>query len=163
MNEQTLVLLKPDAIQRGYIGEIIARFEKTGLKITGMKLVKADKQLAENHYTEELAKRRGQHVRDYNINFLLEGPIIALVLEGLHAIEIVRKIVGPTEPRTAPPGTIRGDYAHMSYAHADHKKTVVRNLIHASADKNDAEREISVWFKKEEILNYTTVHEKHLN
>lgn len=161
MKEQTLVLLKPDAVQRAFVGEIISRFEKTGLKIIGLKLVKADKKLAEQHYTEELAQRRGQHIRDYNINFLLEGPVIAMILEGLHAIEIVRKIVGPTEPKTAPPGTIRGDYAHSSYAHSDINKTVIRNLIHASSDKKDAEREIPVWFKQNELFTYKTVHEIH--
>lgn len=161
MKEQTLILLKPDAVQRAFVGEIISRFEKTGLKIIGLKLVKADKKLAEQHYTEELAQRRGQHIRDYNINFLLEGPVIAMVLEGLHAVEIVRKIVGPTEPKTAPPGTIRGDYAHSSYAHSDTNKTVIRNLIHASADANDATREIPVWFNQNELFNYKTVHEIH--
>ena len=162
MLEQTLVLLKPDAVQRAFIGEILARFEKTGLKIVAMKLVSATEELAKSHYTEELAQRRGEHVRMYNINFLLEAPIVAIVLEGLHAIEIVRKIVGPTEPKSAPPGTIRGDFAHMSYAHADAKKTVVRNLIHASSDKNDAEREIKVWFKPNEIFKYKSVHDLHL-
>ena len=162
MIEQTLVLLKPDAVQRGFIGEIITRLERAGLKIVAMKLAKADKKLAESHYTEELAQRRGEHVRNYNINFLMEGPVIAMVLEGLHAIEIVRKIIGPTEPRTAPPGTIRGDYAHMSYAYCDANKTVTRNLIHASADKKDAEHEIPVWFKQNEILPYKTVHDIHV-
>lgn len=162
MIEQTLVLLKPDAVQRGFVGEIIARFEKAGLKIVAMKLVFPTEELAKGHYTEELAQRRGEHVRKYNINFLLEGPVLAIVLEGLHAIEIVRKMVGPTEPRAALPGTIRGDFAHMSYAHADAKKTVVRNLIHASADKNDAEREIKVWFKPSEIFKYKSVHDIHL-
>ena len=162
MIEQTLVLLKPDAVQRAFVGEIITRFEKAGLKIAAMKLVHANEELAKSHYTEELAQRRGEHIRAYNINFLLEGPVVAVVLEGLHAIEIVRKMIGPTEPKAAPPGTIRGDYAHMGYAYSDAKKTVVRNLTHASADKNDAEREIKVWFKPSEIFKYKTVHDIHL-
>ena len=162
MLEQTLVLLKPDAVQRAFIGEIITKFEKAGLKIAAMKLIHATEELAKSHYTEDLAKRRGEHVRTYNINFITEGPIVAIVLEGIQAIEIVRKIVGSTEPRQAQPGTIRGDYAHVSYAHADEKKTVVRNLIHASSDKNDAENEIKVWFKPNEIFKYKTVHEMHL-
>lgn len=162
MLEQTLVLLKPDAVQRGFIGEIIARFEKAGLKIVGMKLIHANEELAKSHYTEDLAKRRGEHVRNYNVKFLLEGPVVAIVLEGIQAIEIVRKIIGPTEPKAAPPGTIRGDYAHVSYAYADANKTVVRNLIHASSDKNDAQNEIKVWFKPSELFKYKTVHDVHL-
>ncbi len=162
MIEQTLVLLKPDTVQRGFIGEIITRFERAGLKIVALKLLQSDENLAKKHYTEELAQRRGEHVRNYNIKFLLEGPVVAMVLEGLHAIEIVRKMIGPTEPKSALPGTIRGDYAHMSYAHCDAKQTVTRNLVHASADKKDAEREIPVWFKKEEITEYKTVHDIHV-
>lgn len=162
MIEQTLVLLKPDAVQRGFVGEILTRFEKVGLKIVALKLVQSSEEHAKKHYTEELAQRRGKEIRDYNINFLLEGPVMAIVLEGLHAIEIVRKIVGPTEPKAAPPGTIRGDYAHVSYAYANEKKVVVRNLIHASSDANDAKREIPVWFKQSEIVKYKTVHEMHV-
>jgi len=124
MLEQTLILLKPDAVQRAFVGEIISRFEKAGLKIVAMKLVHANEELAKGHYTEELAQRRGEHVRNYNINFITEGPIVAIILEGIHAIENVRKIVGPTEPKSALPGTIRGDYAHVSYAYADANKTV---------------------------------------
>lgn len=162
MLEQTLVLLKPDAVQRGFIGEIITRFEKAGLKIVGMKLIHANEELAKSHYTEDIAKRRGEHIRNYNVQFLIEGPVVAMVLEGIQAIEIVRKIIGPTEPKTAPPGTIRGDYAHVSYAHSDANKTVVRNLVHASSDNNDAQNEIKVWFKPNEIFKYKTVHDVHL-
>ncbi len=162
MLEQTLILLKPDAVQRAFIGEIISRFEKTGLKLVAMKLVHATEELAKAHYTEELAKRRGEHVRNYNINFMREGPIVAIVLEGLHAIETVRKMVGSTEPKAALPGTIRAEFAHMSYAYAAEKKTVVRNLIHASSDKADAVREIKVWFAPSEIFKYKTVHDVHL-
>lgn len=162
MIEQTLVLLKPDAVQRGLVGEVLLRFEKAGLKIVGLKLVRADESLAKAHYTEELAQRRGAHVRGYNVIFLLEGPVVALVLEGVHAVEIVRKMVGSTEPKAAVPGTIRGDFCHVSYAYADEKKSVIRNVVHASADKNDAEREIKVWFTLGEILKYKSVHDVHV-
>jgi nucleoside-diphosphate kinase len=162
MIEKTLILLKPDAVQRGLMGEIITRFERAGLKIIGMKMVWVDEELAKKHYREELAKRRGEHVRTKNVNFLKEGPVVAMVLEGINAIEITRKIVGPTEPKSAPPGTIRGDYAHASYQWADEKNVAVKNLIHASADKNDAELEINLWFKPEEMHDYKTVHDVHV-
>ena len=109
MIEQTLVLLKSDAVERALIGKIIERFENAGLKIIGMKMQWIDVEFAKKHYTEDIAKRRGEHVREWLLEYLTEGPVVALALEGLHAIEIVRKIVGGTEPRTAPPGTIRSD------------------------------------------------------
>jgi len=160
--EKTLVLLKTDAVERGLIGKIIERFENAGLKIIGMKMQWIDKEFAEKHYTEDIAKRRGEHVRKWLLEYITEGPVIAMVIEGLHAIETVRKIVGPTEPRTAPPGTIRGDFALHSYDFADKKEKSIRNLIHASGDKKDAEHEIKLWFKPEELHSYETVHEKHV-
>lgn len=162
MPEQTLVLLKLDAIQRGLIGEVISRFEKAGLKITGIKMHLSNEEHAKKHYTEDITKRRGEFVRNKLIRFLTEGPVIAMVLEGINAVEVVRKIVGGTEPRTALPGTIRGDYAHHSYDHADAKEIAIRNLVHASSSKKEAEDEINIWFKKEEIFNYKTVHEVHV-
>src|SRR5271155_3188883 len=120
--ERTLVLLKPDAVDRGLIGEIITRFEKVGLKIAGLKMAWPEKDHAAKHYTEDLAKRRGQHVRDLMIEMLTSGPVVAICLEGVEAVEIVRKIVGPTEPKSAAPGTIRGDYSHVSFKHADSKQ-----------------------------------------
>jgi nucleoside-diphosphate kinase len=160
--EKTLVLLKTDAVERGLIGKIIERFENTGLKIIGMKMQWIDKEFAEKHYTEDIAKRRGENVRKWLLEYITEGPVVAMVIEGLHAIEAVRKIVGPTEPRTAPPGTIRGDFALHSYDFADEKEKSIRNLIHASGDKKDAEHEIKLWFKPEELHSYETVHEKHV-
>ena len=146
MIEQTLVLLKPDAVQRAFVGEIITRFEKAGLKIVGMKLVHATEELAKAHYTEDLAKRRGEHVRNYNVKFLAEGPVVAFVLEGLHAIEIVRKMVGHTIPVFAQPGTIRGDFANESVVFANYQGRSVYNLVHASGTLEEAEREIALWF-----------------
>ena len=162
MIEKTLVLLKTDAVERGLIGKIIERFENAGLKIIGMKMQWIDTAFAKKHYTEDIAKRRGKHVREWLLEYITEGPVVAIVLEGLHAVEIVRKIVGPTEPRTAPAGTIRGDFALHSYDYADKKKKSIRNLIHASGNKKEAEQEIKLWFEPDELHSYETVHEKHV-
>ncbi|MEI6288302.1 MAG: nucleoside-diphosphate kinase [bacterium] len=159
--EKTLVLLKPDAVKRGLMGEIITRFEKAGLKVVAMRLAWADEKKALAHYTEDIAIRRGQHVRDYLTEFITSGPVLAMVIEGIDAIENVRLMVGSTEPKSALPGTIRGDYSHVSYRHADEQKKVVKNLIHASSDKADADREIYVWFNDDEIFDYKTVYEEH--
>jgi len=161
MIEKTLVLVKPDGVQRGLIGRIISRFEDAGLKIVGLKMVWINKEFAHKHYTEDLARRRGEHVRKYMTDFITSGPVVAMVLEGVHAIENVRKICGTTEPKAAPPGTIRGDYSHVSFEHCDKKKQVVKNIIHASADKKDAEYEVELWFKPEELHGYKTVHDIH--
>ncbi len=162
MIERTLVLLKPDAVQRAFIGEIITRFERAGLKIAGMKLVWVDENFAKKHYREELAQRRGEHIRNLMAGFITEGPVVAIALEGVEAVEVVRKMVGATEPKAAAPGTIRGDYAHTCYSHADAKKTIVKNLIHASSDKNDAKLEIELWFSPKELHTYKTVHDVHI-
>ncbi len=158
--ERTLVLLKPDAVDRGLVGEILHRFERVGLKMAGLKLVLAEKSHAEQHYTEDLAVRRGQHVRDMMIAMLTEGPVIALCLEGIDSVEIVRKMVGGTEPKSAVPGTIRGDYSHMSFKHSDEKKIGIYNLIHASSSASEAEQEIAVWFKEGELVDHTPTYTK---
>lgn len=162
MVEQTLVLLKPDAVQRSILGEILARFERAGLKIRGMKTVRVDATFAMQHYTEDVAKRRGEHVRMKNVNFLTQGPVVALVLEGIEAVEVVRKLVGGTEPTRALPGTIRGDYAHMSYAHADAHDKPIPNLVHASATKDEAVQEVALWFTQKELHAYKTVNDMHV-
>ena len=185
--EQSLVLMKPDSVQRGIIGKILSRFEDIGLKIAGIKMVWASEDLAKNHYhlDEEWARNvyektlagyqkegkempykdhmhLGQTIQEWNMNFLREGPVVALVIEGPHAIELVRKMIGSTEPRQAAPGTIRGDFSSVeSYALADTKKRVLRNLIHASDSVNNAKREISLWFKPEEVHNYKKDLDKH--
>lgn len=161
MIERTLVLLKPDAVKRGVTGEIVARFEKVGMKIVAMRLAWVNEAKAKAHYTEDIAVRRGEHIRKYLVDFITSGPVLAFVVEGVDAIENVRMMVGATEPKSAIPGTIRGDYSHVSYSHADSEKKVVANLIHASADKTDAEREIYVWFNEDEIFAYKTVYEAH--
>jgi len=149
--EKTLVLLKPDAIDRGLIGEILHRFERMGLKIAGLKMVWAAKEHASKHYTEDLAVRRGQHVRDVMIEMLTSGPIVAICLEGVEVVEVVRKMAGGTEPKMATPGTIRGDFSHVSFKHADEKKIGVYNLVHASGSPEEAVQEIAVWFNENEV------------
>ncbi len=155
--ERTFIALKPDAVQRGLIGEIISRFEKVGLKIVGMKMVWMDKKFSEKHYIAHLKKDFYKSLE----TFMTSGPVIAICIEGLHAVELVRKIVGATEPRTALPGTIRGDYSHHSYEYANKKGISIKNLIHASGNLEEAKKEIKLWFKPEELHSYKTVHEVH--
>jgi nucleoside-diphosphate kinase len=159
--ERSLVLLKPDAINRGLIGEIISRFERVGLKLAGLKLVWSDEDTALKHYSEDITKRRGQKVRDLLVEMLTSGPVLAIVIEGVEAIEIVRKMVGETEPRSAAPGTIRGDYAHLSFKHADDSEMVIFNLIHASANVEEAKDEISYWFQDFELHSHQPDYTKH--
>ena len=161
--EQTLIILKPDTIQRGLIGEIITRFEKVGLKIVGMKMLHPDRLHYYKHYEDigKMISRRGQDKFDWTLDTMLSGPVIAMVLEGIEAIGLVRKMVGDTEPKSSQPGTIRGDYSHMSYAYANKKTVSIPNIIHASGDKKDAKAEIAHWFKSKELFKYQTVHEKY--
>ena len=160
--EQTLVLVKPDGVKRGLIGEVIKRFEQRGLKIIGLKLIKIDEDIAKKHYTEDISKRRGERVRNNLINFLTSGPVVAIAIEGIDAIENVRKLIGDTESKKALPGTIRGDFSHQSYAHADEKDIVLQNLVHASSSKEDAETELAVWFSVDEIHGYKRADEEHV-
>jgi nucleoside-diphosphate kinase len=162
MIERTLVVIKPDGVQRALIGEVIRRFEKIGLKVVGIKMAKISEIFAKKHYTKDISKRRGELVRINLIKFITEGPVVAFVLEGVHAIETARKLVGDTEPKSAKPGTIRGDFSHISYAYADKKKMAVRNVIHSSANIKEANHEIRLWFKINEILSYRSVHDAHL-
>ncbi len=161
MIQKTLVLLKPDCIQRQFCGEILTRFEKAGYKIIGMKMLQKDEEHYAKHYYD-VAERHGEHILVRNQKSMTTGPVIALILEGANAIESIRKMVGATEPKQALPGTIRGDYAHQSYAIADKNDIGIRNLVHASANEKDAEYEINLWFNQDELHNYKTVHEVHL-
>ena len=115
--QRSLVVLKPDTVQRGIIGEIIQRFERVGLKIVGMKMVMPEEKLYRAHYEDigQMITRRGEQGFRYNVEYMMTGPVIAMVLEGVEAVPLVRKIVGPTEPKSAEMGTIRGDYSHMSF------------------------------------------------
>lgn len=151
--ERSLVLLKPDALNRGIVGEIITRFERVGAKLVGLKLLVSEKDTAGKHYGD-LAARRGEAVFGRMVKMLTSGPVVAIVLEGIEIVEVVRKMVGATEPKAAAPGTIRGDYAHVSYKHADAKDIGVFNLIHASGSPAEAEVEIGVWFKPEELFSH---------
>lgn len=185
MIERTLVLVKPDGVQRALVGEIITRFEKPGFKIIGMKMVYADKEIAGKHYADDeewlrtvgentkkslAAKGQdknleddpiaiGKRVRQWLMEFISMSPIVALCIEGHGAIEKIRQIVGDTQPKKALPGTIRGDFALDSYALADDAGRPIQNLIHASDSKETAQREISVWFKPEELYPYQRVDE----
>lgn len=158
MIERTLVLLKPDAVQRGFMGEILMRFERAGLKIVGMKMVWVDEDFAKKHYEEHVEKPFYKGLEAV----ITHGPVLAMAIEGVESIATVRKMVGSTEPKGAPPGTIRGDYAHVSYGYADAQGIGIKNLIHASANNDDAKKEISLWFKNEEMHSYKTVHDIHI-
>lgn len=188
-NERTLVVIKPDGVQRSLIGEIIKRYERTGLKLITMKMLMPDEDMATKHYYEvggdewieevgrkaraayekkgeespyKTNKENGWAVLKANAKYLSSGPVIAMIWQGAGAVELVRKITGATAPLLADVGTIRGDFTLDSYALADADGRSVRNLIHASGTKDEAEQEISIWFNKEEILKYNHLQEKIL-
>lgn len=160
--ERTLVVFKPDAVQRGIVGEIMQRFERVGLKIVGMKMVQPDKDHYYGHYETigQVATRRGETVLNIVLDLMMDGPVIAVALEGVEAVAVVRKIVGPTEPKAADMGTIRGDYSHISFGYADDCNKGIPNLIHASGDSEEAAKELKHWFKDEELMTYNMLHEK---
>ena len=156
--ERTLVLLKPDTIQRCFAGELITRFEKVGLKMVGMKMVWVDEEFSKKHYSAHVEKKFYPGLQA----MITEGPVVAMVLEAPHAVSQVRKMVGGTEPKSASPGTIRGDYAQHSYEYTDGKGISIKNLIHASGNLEEAKIEVDLWFKPEELHTYKTVHETHV-
>jgi nucleoside-diphosphate kinase len=162
MIERTFVMVKPDGVKRAIVGDVVSRFEKAGLKLIAMKMKWVNEEFAKQHYTQDIAERRGERVRNDLLKFVTEGPVIAMVWEGIQAVEIVRKIVGTTEPKSALPGTIRGDYCHVSFGYADKKKMAVKNVIHASGDKEDAKREVALWFSVEEMFQYKNVHDTQI-
>ncbi|HEY8504270.1 MAG TPA: nucleoside-diphosphate kinase [Gemmataceae bacterium] len=141
MIQQTLVLLKPDCVHRRLAGALIERFERKGLRLVGLKLVRADRALAEKHY----AVHRGKPFFESLLQFLTSGPTVAMVLEGREAVTVVRSLMGLTDGVKAPPGTIRGDYA----------LSVQNNLIHGSDSPEAAAAEIALWFRPEELLSYS--------
>ena len=138
--ERTLVLVKPDGVQRGLVGTIIGRFEATGMKIVGMKLMHVSEDLASRHYAEH----EGKPFYDGLVNYITSAPVVALCLEGPDAIAITRKLMGATRPNEAPPGTIRGDFGIE----------VSRNLVHGSANNQDAAREVGLFFNDAELIDY---------
>ena len=160
--EQTLILFKPDALQRGLVGDILTRFERVGLRIVGTKMLAPERGHYETHYEEigKLKTRAGEQIFDITLDMMNSGPVIAMVFEGVEAVSLVRKLVGGTEPKSAQPGTIRGDYSHMSYGYADSKGKGIPNLIHASGDPEEAVKEINHWFADSELYDYEALHEK---
>jgi len=179
--ERTLVIIKPDAVRRGLIGEIIARFERAGLRVVGLRMERASRELIERFYPsskewlesvglkmlrsfQEVGKsprevygtddpvELGKIVKKLLVDYMTSGPIVLVVLEGNRAVEVVRKLVGPTMPYQAPPGTIRGDFSCDSADLAAIEGRVVYNLVHASDSVEEAKREIAFWFKEEELL-----------
>ena len=187
--ERTLVIIKPDGVQRTLIGEIIKRYEKIGLKLIAMKLVIPTEEMATKHYYEvggdawieevgrkaaaayekkgeqspyKSFKENGWAILKANASYLSSGPVVAMVWQGASAVELVRKITGSTAPLLADIGTIRGDFTMDSYALADTDRRSIRNLIHASGTMDEAEKEIPIWFDKNEILNYRLIQEQIL-
>lgn len=185
--EKTLVIIKPDGVQRSLIGEVISRYERVGLKLVAMKMMHATEDLVRNHYTldpmwlQSVGDKSIKAYEDKGIEppsrdplaiaesvlsrltrYMASGPVIAMVWEGAHAVKIVRKIVGGTEPLTSDVGTIRGDYVLDSYQLAAHDDRCVRNLVHASGSVKEAEDEINHWFKESELMTYESAVEKVL-
>lgn len=160
--QRTLVVFKPDAVMRGIVGEVLTRFERAGFKIVGMKMLQPDYEHFFEHYEGigTLKTRKGEEIFEAQLATMQIGPVIAMVLEGVEAIEFVRKMVGDTQPKTALPGTIRGDYAHVSYSQSAAGGIGVPNIVHASATQEEAEREIGHWFADAELHNYEAVHER---
>ncbi len=146
--QRTFVMIKPDGVQRGFIGEIISRFEKKGLKLVAMKMVSVSKELAEKHY----GVHKGKPFFEPTVNYITSSPVVAMVLEGFNAIELVRNMMGKTNPAEATPGSIRGDYGQF----------IGRNIVHGSDGEDTAEFEINLWFKSEELSNYERIDEKWL-
>ncbi len=189
--ERTLVLVKPDGVQRGLVGEILARFERAGLKLVALKMVRAPRELLERHYPADETFLRaiggktkeafeaygldvrgrmgtedpvevGRQVREWLVEFMASGPVVAAVVEGVHAVSAVRKLVGQTLPVFADPGTIRGDWSTDSPTLANLEQRPVRNLVHASGTLEEADYEIRLWFQEDEIHSYRRADEAAL-
>ncbi len=183
--ERTLVIIKPDGIQRSLMGEIIKRYERIGLKLVAVKMLIPTKEHIEKHYTLdpnwrtvtgektiESYRKKGLKPPSENpleitavilknlMNYMSSGPVVAMIWEGAHAIKIIRKITGGTEPLSSDVGTIRGDFVLDSYQMSDLDNRSIRNLIHASGSVEEAEMEINHWFKKEEIFDYRLIQEQ---
>jgi nucleoside-diphosphate kinase len=188
--EQTLIIFKPDSVARGLVGEIITRFEKVGLKIVAARMLMVTRELADKHYpasredfikgmggktlenyqnlgidakkefgTDD-AKEIGLKIREWLVDMITAGPVIAMVLEGPHAVELVRKMVGHTLPLSSAPGTIRGDYSYDSSYLANTGRRPIKNLLHASGNVEEAKYEVKLWFTDGEIMKYKRVEEE---
>ncbi|MDP3244369.1 MAG: nucleoside-diphosphate kinase [bacterium] len=183
--ERTLVIVKPDGVQRSLIGEIVRRFERIGLKLVGIKMLVPTEEHIEKHYTLEPEWRRitgEKTIKSYKEKgltppsedpyeitgmilerlkkYMTSGPVVAMVWQGAHAVKIVRKLTGGTEPLTSDVGTIRGDFVLDSYQMSDGDERAVRNLVHASGNPEEAEKEIAHWFSAREIISYRLVQEQ---
>lgn len=184
--EHSLVIIKPDGIQRALVGDILARFERTGLKFVAMKLIVPKAEQCWEHYNkdeewflkkgarivedrtahgmpiEKEAREYGKDIIQSNVDFFTSGPVLAFVIEGNQSVAIVKKIVGGTEPTTSDVGTIRGDLTVDSYALSSLDNRAVRNLVHCSDSPEEAEREVKIWFAPEELIGYRLVQEQIL-
>lgn len=187
IQEKSLVIIKPDGVQRGLIGEVIKRLERVGLKLVALKFQIPTADQAKQHYTIDpnwiektgnksitALEKAGKDISELKPlevggellsclqRYLSSGPVVIMVWQGAHAVDVIRKLVGGTEPRTSDVGTIRGDFVHDSYEISDIEKRSVRNVVHASGNVEEAEKEIKVWFKPEEIISYRLVAEEIL-
>lgn len=161
--QKTLVLVKPDGVERGLVGEVIKRFENRGIKIVGIKMLKPSQRLVEQHYEESIALKYGKTIRDGLIKYIVDAPVVAMALEGVEVIKVVRKLTGETPyPIECSPGTIRGDFCHISKDYANTNSLTVRNVIHASSDEADAKRELKLWFKPDDFIVYKRADEIHI-
>ncbi len=184
--ERTFVILKPDAVQRTLMGEVLKRIERTGLKAVGMKMIVATRDQAAAHYgkddawcekvggriigdieregkkAQKSALEYGRDILNGLLGFLTSSPIVIMAFEGNQAVGVVKKLVGGTEPLTSDVGTIRGDFTSDSYEIAGIDVRAVRNLVHCSDQVSEAERELKVWFKEGELIKYTHVGERML-
>ncbi len=186
--EKTLVLIKPDGVRRGLVGEIVHRIEQRGLKIIALEMIEASKEQIDGHYPKDPAwiKRLGEKtlatykkygfnakkelrtedpaeigkkVREWLINFMVSGPLVKMIVKGIHVVDMMRKLAGPTMPSAAEMGTIRGDFSVDSAAAANRDKRAVHNIIHASETPEEAEHEIKFWFSPEEVHDYERAEE----
>ena len=183
--EQTLVIVKPDGVQRGLIGEVIKRYEQCGLKLVALKMLIPTKELTLKHYSTDpdwalktgtksfdAYKAKGlptpgddpvkfaEDIRNKLVDFMISGPVVPMVWQGMGAVAVVRKITGSTEPLTSAPGTIRGDYTIDSYSSSDIDNRAVRNIIHSSGSVEEATKEIPIWFNENEILKFRLISEE---
>lgn len=151
--ERTLVILKPDTVQRGLVGEIITRFERAGLKIVAMKMIQPDEEHFRKHYEEisGMISRWGEPIFNVTVAGMTETPVVAFVLEGVSVVEHVRKMVGTTDPKDSLPGTIRGDYTHITREYTNPIGATLPNIVHASGNADEASKEIALWFDESEV------------
>lgn len=187
IQEKSLVIIKPDGVQRSLIGDIVKRLEQVGLKLIALKFEIPTKEKAKQHYTidpawvEKAGNKARKSLEEYgedvsNVEpielgnkilgqlqkYMSSGPVVIMVWQGAHAVDVIRKLVGGTEPRTSDVGTIRGDFVHDSYEISNIEGRSVRNVVHASGTIEEAEKEIQTWFKSEEIISYRLVAEEIL-